>query len=76
MGAIDSIGAEKFPVQSEEVGQRVDVMFHYRSPMFVGTVVRQDKEYPYRTVISLDDGRYALGDECQYRPAEDADGDK
>lgn len=31
-----------------------------------GTIVRDDVEAPYHTIISLDDGRYVLTTECQH----------
>lgn len=32
----------------------------------MGTVIRDDREEPYETLIQLDDGRTMRGVECQY----------
>jgi hypothetical protein len=34
----------------------------------LGTIVRDDNEPPWRTIIRLDDGRVVLASECQYSP--------
>lgn len=53
------------------MGRRVKVCFHYDTRQTVcGTVVRDDSEHPWKTIIRLDDGRYVLSTECQYTMAE------
>ena len=67
MGCIPEITADSYPRQGGDVGRRCKVTFHYKSsPTFFGTIVREDREAPYRAIIKLDDGRYVTGDECQY----------
>jgi len=59
----------KYPQQGTYVGIRVCVCFNYDTATAVlGTVVRDDLEKPHRIIIKLDDDRYVLGSECQYRP--------
>jgi hypothetical protein len=50
------------------LGLRTKVIFHYGGPELMGTIVRDDFEEPWRTIIKLDDGRYILGSECQHAP--------
>ena len=68
MGCINTITANRFPRQ-RDVGCRVEVCFHYdtRQTQF-GTIVRDDIEEPYLTIIQLDSGRFVLATECQYSP--------
>jgi hypothetical protein len=71
MGCVASVNppAGRFPVQSESVGARTEVCFHYDTSRRVGgTVVRDDLEDPWRTIIQLDDGPLVLATECQYTP--------
>jgi hypothetical protein len=71
MGIVKTINplAGRFPRQSEQVGFRTDVSFHYDTSRRVGgTVVRDDVEDPWRTIIQLDDGPLVLATECQYTP--------
>lgn len=51
------------------LGKRVEVIFNYdtRHPI-QGQIVRDDQEEPRFTIIKLDDGRYVLTTECQWRP--------
>jgi len=45
------------------------VCFNYdTSHILEGTVVRDDMEEPFRTVIKLDVGRFVLSSECMYSP--------
>lgn len=69
MGSIPTINAHRFPTQGEYLGRRVEVCFNYdaEAPLR-GEIVRDDMEEPMRTIIKLDDGRYVLATECQYRP--------
>lgn len=69
MGCVENITYEKFPKQSEfmAVGERVEVCYHYdTSKTHKGTIVRNDSEEPFETIIQLDNGRYLRGVECQF----------
>lgn len=67
MGYVQGVGAHSFPRQSEHVGQRTAVRFYQDFEELGGTVVRDDLEYPWRTIIQLDDGRFVMSIECVYR---------
>lgn len=70
MGVVSTIGVEKFPVQGGFLGTRCEVYFNYDTSRWVhGTIVRDDRSPPNRTIIQLDDGRYVLASECHYQPA-------
>lgn len=59
--------AGRFPKQSEWVGMRVEVCFHYDTSRTVGgTVVRDDREPPHEMLIQLDDGPVVRSVECQH----------
>ena len=82
MGCVNNITYDKFPRQSDKdnkypeyaVGAMVKVYFHYDTSKYcMGTVVRDDIEEPYVTIIRLDDGRYILGTECQFQYVFDDD---
>lgn len=75
MGCISTITYDNFPKQKDKdykyprfaVGSRVRVCYHYdTSKIHLGTIVRDDSEEPYETIIKLDNGRYLRGVECQY----------
>jgi len=71
MGVVNTISYEKYPKQDTsslfKVGTRVAVCYHYdSSKTHTGTIVRNDEEEPYQTIIQLDNGRYVLATECQY----------
>ena len=75
MGCIDTITYEKFPKQKDEnykypkfkVGSRVKVCYHYDTSKYhYGTIVRDDLEEPFETIIKLDNGRYLRAVECQF----------
>jgi len=71
MGCVENVNppAGRFPRQSEHVGGRTEVCFHYDSARRVGgTIVRDDREAPWVTLIALDDGPTVLATECQYTP--------
>lgn len=71
MGALAEITHNEFPDQGLHYGKRVEVCFHCDTRFTVmGEVVRDDAGEPYQTIIKLDDGRYILATECQYRPAD------
>jgi hypothetical protein len=65
VGVHDNISYDKFPKQSpyEKVWVAFNYEFDHDAP---GTIVRDDAESPYVTIIKLDDGRFILGTECQY----------
>ena len=74
MGAHPGISFEDFPKQGEYLGKRVRVTFHHDVTRHVmGTVVRDDEQEPFRTIIRLDDGRAVMAGECQYSPPRDSD---
>lgn len=67
MGCVKTITAYGFPKQSEYVNRRCKVCFHYDTSKWIkGTVIRDDREEPYETLIRLDDGRTMRAVECQY----------
>ncbi len=58
-----------YPKQSSDKGKRAKVIFHYdTSNSLKGTVVRDDDEKPYTTLILIDDGRIINTKECQWSP--------
>jgi hypothetical protein len=70
MGCCDTITTDKFPKQGKYLNEIVKVCFHYDTQNLIkGIVVRDDVEEPWRIIIKLNDGRYVLGDECQWSPA-------
>lgn len=75
MGCVENIAYDRFPKQKDKnykypqfvVGARVEVCFHFdTSKKCMGTVVRDDLEEPFETIIKLDDGRYVRAVECQF----------
>jgi len=59
----------KSPKQGNFLHLRTKVCFNYDTINFVmGTIVRDDAEQPFETIIRLDDGRYILSSECQHSP--------
>jgi len=67
MGCHENIGFDKFPKQSDWLQKRVEVLFFYDTSQTIkGTIVRDDREEPFQTIIKLNDGRYVHGTECQY----------
>ena len=67
MGCVSTITWLEFPKQSEYVNRRVEVCFHYdTTKTMMGTILRDDREEPFETIIILDDGRILRGTECQY----------
>jgi hypothetical protein len=67
MGAVNSIGIDKFPRQGSHLYERVSVCFHYDTKNTIeGIIVRDDIEEPGVEIIRLSDGRYVLSTECQY----------
>jgi hypothetical protein len=67
MGVVSTISYNTFPQQSNHVGDKVLVCFHYDIAHCIeGTIVRSDIGEPYRTIIMLSDGRVVLATECHY----------
>lgn len=67
MGLVTNISHDIFPKQGNHLNKRTKVCFGYDTEkMISGTIVRDDREYPYLTIIKLDDGRYIRSTECQY----------
>lgn len=73
MGCINTITYDKFPKQKDNnykypsIGKRVEVCYHYdTTKKHTGTIVRDDIEEPFETIIKLDNGRYLRGVECQF----------
>ena len=75
MGCIDTITYDKFPKQKDEnyiyprfkVGSRVKVCYHFDTSKYhYGTIVRDDLEEPFETIIKLDNDRYLRAVECQF----------
>ena len=68
MGSHKNISYEKFPKQADSVGQKVNVVYHFdTSKSHDGTIVREDIEEPFETIIKLDnEERYLRAVECQY----------
>lgn len=67
MGCVKTISKYSFPKQSGHVNQRCEVCFHYDTSQTVdGTIVRDDREEPFETIIKLDNGHIIRGVECQY----------
>lgn len=68
MGIVKNIDYNKFPKQGKWQNLRCQVCFHYGNEILNGTIVRDDIESPHITIIQLDDGRFILSTECQFRP--------
>lgn len=69
MGVVNNISSTKFPKQGSWLGKRTKVCFKYDAESIImGTIVRDDLEEPYVTIISLDDGRVVLATECMHSP--------
>ena len=67
MGCVKNIDFYKFPKQSEFVNRRCKVTFMYDTSRYIpGTIIRDDREEPFETLIRLDDGRVIRATECQY----------
>lgn len=67
MGCIKNIDFKNYPKQSEYLGKTVEVCYHYDSDeIHRGTIIRDDAEEPFRTIIQLENGGVLLTTECQY----------
>jgi len=70
MGAVKNMGLLQYPKQGEKLNKKVEVCFNYDTANIInGIIIRDDAEAPYQEIIRLDDGRYVLSTECQYRLA-------
>jgi hypothetical protein len=66
MGQEKNIDSTKYPKQNPK--RRVLVRFKDGTNTdFLGNIVRDDAEHPFKTIILLDDGRYVLSEECMFR---------
>lgn len=69
MGVVANVDYKRMPKQGPWLGKRTRVCFRYQTKRTVmGTIVRDDYEAPWVTIISLDDGRVVLASECQHSP--------
>lgn len=69
MGCHENISYDKFPKQGSWLGKKTKVCFYYDTSKFLyGTIVRDDDESPFTTLIELEDGRVVNSNECQYQP--------
>lgn len=72
MGNHPNLTHNRYPRQSGNLGAKVDVCFHYdTSNKIPGTIVRDDREAPWISIIRLDEEvegmpRFVQADECQY----------
>lgn len=73
MGCVNTIDYDHFPRQADashkypRIGKRVEVCYKYdTSKVHYGTIVRDDLEEPFETIIALDNGRFLRTTECQY----------
>lgn len=72
MGTHPAIDVDRFPRQGSYLGREVLVCFQYNARRTLrGTIVRDDAEPPWQTIIRLEDGRYVLAEECHYTPPRD-----
>lgn len=69
MGIVPNVSYDTFPAQGRLLHAVVLVSFNYegRAREWQGVCVRDDLETPHRTIFRLDDGRYVLSSECQWR---------
>lgn len=69
MGSVSNIAIDKFPPQGKYLGKPVEVCFNYDTTKSIkGVCVRDDTELPGLMIIKLEDNRYVLSTECQWRP--------
>ena len=67
MGVVQTVSFDSFPKQGSDLNKRTKVCFNYdTSNLIGGTIVREDREEPFLTMIKLDDGRHVLSTECQH----------
>ena len=71
MGVSANVGFHDYPRQGSWLNRRMVVCFDYDTANTIGaTCVREDDEEPGIMILRLDDGRYVLSTECQFRPAD------
>lgn len=71
MGIAPNVSHDQWPKQGPHLGKIAEVTFDYDFDRTVlGTILRDDAEPPYCTIIYLADGRYVLAGECQYHVVE------
>ena len=68
MGVNINVDYDKFPEQGRWKGLRTEVIFRHQDKIIMGTIVRDDMQEPFETIIQLDDGRIIRSTECQYSP--------
>lgn len=67
MGVAENITASRFPRQGPYLGAHVKVCFHYDTSVLIGgSIVRDDAEAPWQTIIRTTTGLYLRATECQY----------
>lgn len=66
MGSHPNIQGGSFPKQGEYLGKKVQVLLGEDPTQYEGTVVRDDYEEPFLTIIRLEDDRHVLSTECLY----------
>lgn len=67
MGVVQNVSYNKFPKQGNYLNKRTTVCFNYDTSKTIGgTIIRDDREEPFQTIIKLDDGKVVLAEECQY----------
>jgi hypothetical protein len=63
----DYVNISDYPKQSKTLYHRVKVYFNNEIlSQKKGTIIRDDREEPFETIIKLDDGRIVRGSECQF----------
>jgi hypothetical protein len=68
MGCVNAVDFDRFPKQGTWLGRTVTVCFNYdTSKTLSGIIVREDVDSPGLMIIQLENGRYVLSTECQYR---------
>jgi hypothetical protein len=68
VGVHPAISYDKFPAQGADLHKSVEVCFNCDMRRTIrGTIVRDDQEDPFVTIILLDNGRLVTAAECQYR---------
>lgn len=72
MGVVANIRHNQMPEQGSYLNRKVEVCFNYDTVNILrGTIVRDDAEHPFRTIILLDNGTALLATECQYSLAKE-----
>jgi hypothetical protein len=72
MGVAPNVSFDTWPRQGPFLGKRARVCFNYEAREILGTIVRDDAQEPWVTIISLDNGHVVLATECQYSPVGEA----